>query len=144
MPFFFVFCVGMSTDPVSLSAYSSLGVDLGEVFDRSKDKPALIMLIAFVGFWSTLTFLIVGGPLSDFVIGGCCVFGGRPGVDALLSSIVMDLMSEFALLPLQVVIGNESDDDLTRVNTRRSFVCCSCLSADMFFGCGESTGTKAC
>ena len=115
----------MSTDPVSLSAYSSLDVDLEEVFDRFKDKPALIMLIASVGSWLTLTFLYVGGPVSDRVMGVCCVLGGCPGVDALLPSIVMDLMSEFALLPLHVVIGNESDDDLTRVNTRWSFVCCS-------------------
>ena len=126
MPLFSVFCVGVPTIPVSLSAYSSLDADLGEVFDRSKDKPALIMLIAFVGFWLTLTFLIVGGPLSNFVVGGSCVFfGGFPEVDARFLSIVMDLMSQFALLPLQVIIGNESDDDLMMVNTRRSFVCCS-------------------
>ena len=84
------------------------------------------MLIAFVGFWLTLTFLIVGGPLSSFVVGGICVFfDGFPEVDARFLSIVMDLISEFALLPLQVIIGNEFDDDLMMVNTRRLFVCCS-------------------
>ena len=116
----------MSTVPESFSAYSSLGVDLGEVCDRSKDKPVLIMLIASVGFWLTLTFLIVGGPLSDCVVGGVCVLCiGCPEVDARFLSIVKDLILEFALLPLQDIIGNESDDDLMMENTRRLFVCCS-------------------
>ena len=115
----------MSTGPVIFYAYSSLDVDLGEELNRSKDKPVLIMLIASVGLWLTLTFPIVGGPTSDTVVGGFCVFVGNSSVDALLPSILMDSMSEFALLPLQVVIGKESDDDLTRVNTRRSFVYCS-------------------
>ena len=63
-------CVGVSIIPVIFSAYSSLVVDLGEMCDRSKDKPALIMLSAVVGILLTLTFLFVGGPLSNFVVGG--------------------------------------------------------------------------
>ena len=35
-------CVGVFMIPVILSAYSNLVVDLGEMFDRSKNKPALI------------------------------------------------------------------------------------------------------
>ena len=54
-------CVGRFMIPVIFSAYSSLVVDLGEMFDRSKDKPALIMLSAVVGILFTFTFLFVGG-----------------------------------------------------------------------------------
>ena len=112
--------------PVIFSAYSSLIVDMGEMFDRSKDKPALIMLSAVVGILLTLTFLFVGGLLSNFVVGGGCAFiSGLPEMSARFLSIVMDLMSELVLLPLHVMIGNESDDDLMMKNTRRSFVCCS-------------------
>ena len=119
-------CVGVSIIPVIFSAYSSLVVDLGEVFDRSKDKPALIMLSAVVGILLTLTFLFVWGLLSNLVVGGgCTFFSGLPEMSARFPSIVMDLMSELVLLPLQVMIGNESDDDLMMENTRRSFVCCS-------------------
>jgi hypothetical protein len=53
---------------VILSAYSNLVVDLGEMFDRSKDKPPLIMVSAVVGILLTLTFLFVGGLLSNFVV----------------------------------------------------------------------------
>jgi hypothetical protein len=73
VPIVFVSCVGVSIIPVIFSTYSSLGVDLGELFDRSKDKPALIMLSAVVGIWLTLTLLFVGGPVSNFVVGGSCV-----------------------------------------------------------------------
>ena len=120
-------CEGVSMIPVIFSAYSSLVVDLGKLLlDRSKDKPALIMRNAVVGILLTLTFLLVGGPLSKSPVGGGRVLlSGLPELGARFLSIVMDLMSESALLPLQVIIGNESDDDLMMVNTRRSFVCCS-------------------
>ena len=61
-------CVGVFMIPVILSAYSNLVVDLGEMFDRSKDKPLLIMVSAVVGILLTLTFLFVGGLLSNFVV----------------------------------------------------------------------------
>ena len=67
-------CVGLFMIPVIFSAYSSLVVDFGEMFDRSKDKPALIMLSAFVGILLTLTFLFVGGLLSNFVVRGGLLF----------------------------------------------------------------------
>ena len=42
--FFFVgVCVGVFTIPVIVSAYSILLFELGEMLDRFKDKPALIM-----------------------------------------------------------------------------------------------------
>ena len=61
-------CVCVFMIPVILSAYSNLVVDLGEMFDRSKDKPPLIMVSAVVGILLTLTFLFVGGLLSNFVV----------------------------------------------------------------------------
>ena len=36
-------CIGVFTIPVMFSAYSNLLFDLGEMFDRSKDKPVLII-----------------------------------------------------------------------------------------------------
>ena len=68
------YCVGVFIIPVIFSTYSSLVVDLGEVSDRSKDKPALIMLSAVVGILLTLTFLFVGGLLSNFVVRGGLLF----------------------------------------------------------------------
>ena len=41
-------CVGVLMIPVILSAFSNLVVDLGEMFDRSKDKPVLIILSTVV------------------------------------------------------------------------------------------------
>ena len=41
-------CVGVFMIPVILSAYSNLVVDLGEMFDRSKDKPVLIIFSTVV------------------------------------------------------------------------------------------------
>ena len=61
-------CFAVFMIPVILSAYSNLVVNLGEMFDRSKDKPALIMVSAVVGILLTLTFLFVGGLLSNFVV----------------------------------------------------------------------------
>ena len=60
-------CFAVFMIPVILS-YSNLVVDLGEMFDRSKDKPALIMVSAVVGILLTLMFLFVGGLLSNFVV----------------------------------------------------------------------------
>ena len=117
-------CFGVLMIPVILSAYCNLVVDLGEMFDRSKDKPALIRVSAVVGIRLTLTFLFVGDLLSNFVVRGCCAFLiVVPKVGVRLPFIVIDLMSEFALLSLHVMISNESDDDLMMVNTSRSFVC---------------------
>ena len=50
---------------------------------------------------------------------------GFPREETRFSVILNDVMSESKLFPLQVMIGNESDDDLMMVNTLRSFVCCS-------------------
>ena len=112
-------CVGVLMIPVILSAFSNLVVDLGEIFDRSKDKPVLIMVSAVVGILLTLTLLFVGGLLSNFVVRGCCAFfTWVPEVGVHFPSIVIDLMSELVLLPLHVMIGNESDDDLMMENTR--------------------------
>ena len=36
-------CIGVFTIPVMFSAYSNLLFDVGEMFDRSKDKPVLII-----------------------------------------------------------------------------------------------------
>ena len=36
-------CIGVFTIPVMFSAYSNLLFDLGEMFDRSKDRPVLII-----------------------------------------------------------------------------------------------------
>ena len=36
-------CIGVLTIPVMFSAYSNLLFDLGEMFDRSKDRPVLII-----------------------------------------------------------------------------------------------------
>ena len=47
--FFLALGFGDSTDPVILSAYSILGDSLGEVCDRSKDKPVLIIVIVTTG-----------------------------------------------------------------------------------------------
>ena len=106
--------------PVILSAYCNLVVDLGEMLDRSKDRLALIRVSAVVGIRLTLRFLFVGDLLSNFVVRGCCAFLSMvPRVGVRLPFIVIDVMSEFALFPLHVMIGNESDDDLTMVNTRR-------------------------
>ena len=110
--------------PVILSAYCNLVVDLGEMLDRFKDRPALIKVSAIVGIRLTLTFLFVGEKLSNCVVRGCCAFLNMvPRVGVRLPCIVIDLMLEFALFPLHVMIGNESDDDLMMLNTRRSFVC---------------------
>ena len=40
--------VGVFTIPVILSAQSNLVFELGEMFDRSKDKPVLIILSTVV------------------------------------------------------------------------------------------------
>ena len=48
---FFLFVrvrVGVFTIPVILSAQSNLVFELGEMFDRSKDKPVLIILSTVV------------------------------------------------------------------------------------------------
>ena len=47
--FFLALCFGDSTDPVIFSAYSSLGDSLEAVWERSKDRPALIIVIATSG-----------------------------------------------------------------------------------------------
>ena len=48
---------------------------------------------------------------------------GFPREETRFSAILNDAMSESKLFPLQVVIGNESDDDLMMVNTRRLSFC---------------------
>ena len=74
----------------------------------------------------TLTFLCVGGLLGNSVVRGrCAFFTGLPKEEIRFPVIVIDLMSELELLPLHVIIGNESDDDLMMVNTCRLFVCYS-------------------
>jgi Ni,Fe-hydrogenase I large subunit len=50
---------------------------------------------------------------------------GFPIEETRSSAMLNDVVSEFKLFPLQVMIGNESDDDLMVVNTLRSFDCCS-------------------
>ena len=41
-------CIGVFTIPVMFSAYSNLLFDVGEMFDRSKDRPALIIFSTVV------------------------------------------------------------------------------------------------
>ena len=127
MPSFFLsvrICVGVFTIPVIFSVYSNLVFDLGEMVDRSKDKPVLIMFSTVVEVSSTLTFLCVGGLLGNSVVRSrCAFFTGLPKEETHFPVIVIDLMSELELLPLHVIIGNESNDDLMMVNTRRLSVC---------------------
>ena len=40
--------IGVFTIPVMFSAYSNLLFDVGEMFDRSKDRPVLIMFSTVV------------------------------------------------------------------------------------------------
>ena len=71
------------------------------------------------------TSLITECPACKFVVGGvrlCSLL--IPDMDVCFLSAMIDSSSEFALLPLHIVIGSESDDDLTMENTRQSFVCC--------------------
>ena len=68
----------------------------------------------------------MGGPLGNFVERGNLAFRmGFPREETRFSVILNDVMLESKLFPLQVIIGNESDDDLMMVNTLRSFACCS-------------------
>ena len=41
-------CIGVFMIPVMFSAYSNLLFDVGEMFDRSKDRPALIIFSTVV------------------------------------------------------------------------------------------------
>ena len=101
VPSFFLsvrICVGVFTIPVIFSAYSNLLFDLGEMFDRSKDKPVLIMFSTVVEVSLTLTFLCVGGLLGNSVVRGCCAFfTGLPKEEIRFPIIVIDLMSELEL-----------------------------------------------
>ena len=47
--FFLALCFGDSTDPVIFSVYSILGDSLGEVYNRSKDKPVLVVYVVMTG-----------------------------------------------------------------------------------------------
>ena len=68
----------------------------------------------------------MGGLLGNSVVRGrCAFFTGLPREEIRFPVIVIDLMSELELLPLHVIIGNESDDDLMMVYTRQLLVCCS-------------------
>ena len=57
--------IGVFTIPVILSAWSNLLLELGEMFDRFKDKLVLIIFSTVVEVSQTLTLLCVGGLLGN-------------------------------------------------------------------------------
>ena len=68
----------------------------------------------------------MGGLLSDVGVGiGRFFLSIVLRSRARMVSMMKLLVPEFALLPLHVVFGNESNDDLMMENIRRSVVCFS-------------------
>ena len=61
----------------------------------------------------------MGGLLGNCILGGCgASFRGLPEEDIRFPVSLSELTLELELLPLYLIIGNESDDDLMMVNTR--------------------------